>query len=58
MSSTRHASARAMLYAFLANLGIAIAKPLGYGKLSYFWSFIVARMLFAMDGPLHPTCGC
>jgi cation diffusion facilitator family transporter len=87
-------SARAILYAFLANLGIAIAKlaaalytgsgsmlaesihsfadsgnqvllfvgmkqarrppdtehPLGYGKLSYFWSFIVALMLFSLGG--------
>jgi len=82
------------MYAFLANLGIAIAKlagalytgsgsmlaeaihsfadtgnqvllfiglkssekpanedhPLGYGKLSYFWSFIVALMLFSVGG--------
>lgn len=87
-------SARAILYAFLANLGIALAKlaaalytssgsmlaesihsfadagnqvllfvglkqsrrppdaqhPLGYGKLSYFWSFIVALMLFSLGG--------
>jgi len=87
-------SARAILYAFIANLGIAIAKlgaalytgsgsmlaeaihsfadagnqvllfvglkqsrrppdpehPLGYGKLSYFWSFIVALMLFSLGG--------
>ncbi|MCB1691833.1 MAG: cation diffusion facilitator family transporter, partial [Pseudomonadales bacterium] len=86
--------ARAILYAFLANFSIAIAKliagvvtasgsmiaeaihsaadttnqvllfvglrgaakrpdadhPLGYGKLSYFWSFIVALMLFSMGG--------
>jgi cation diffusion facilitator family transporter len=86
--------ARAILYAFLANTGIAIAKlaaaiytasgsmlaeaihsmadagnqvllyiglkgaekpadaehPLGYGKLSYFWSFIVALMLFSVGG--------
>ena len=85
---------RAILYAFLANFGIAIAKtwasvvtgsgsmlaeaihsyadtgnqvllylglkqsqkppdeehPLGYGKLSYFWSFIVAILLFSMGG--------
>ncbi|MCH8159456.1 MAG: cation diffusion facilitator family transporter [Proteobacteria bacterium] len=83
-----------MLYAFLANFGIAIAKtwaawltgsgsmlaeaihsyadtinqallflglklsllpadeehPLGYGKLSYFWSFVVAILLFSMGG--------
>ncbi|CAG0937922.1 Magnetosome protein MamB [Gammaproteobacteria bacterium] len=88
------ASARAVLYALLANLGIAIAKtwaawftgsgsmlaeaihsyadagnqvllfigmrqarrpadaehPLGYGKLSYFWSFIVALLLFSVGG--------
>lgn len=88
------ASARAILYALLANLGIAIAKtwaawftgsgsmlaeaihsyadagnqvllfvgmrqarrpadaehPLGYGKLSYFWSFIVALLLFSVGG--------
>ncbi len=87
-------TARAILYAFLANGGIAIAKtwaawltgsgsmlaeaihsyadtgnqvllylglkqssrppdpehPLGYGKLSYFWSFIVALMLFSLGG--------
>jgi cation diffusion facilitator family transporter len=95
MSSASHAStARAILYAFLANGGIAIAKswaawvtgsgsmlaeaihsyadagnqvllylglkqaqrpadaehPLGYGKMSYFWSFIVAMLLFSMGG--------
>jgi cation diffusion facilitator family transporter len=95
MVGTSHDSiARAILYAFLANLGIAIAKtwaalitgsgsmlaeaihsyadtgnqvllylglkqsrrppdeehPLGYGKLSYFWSFIVAILLFSMGG--------
>lgn len=87
-------SATAILYAFLANLGIALSKltaavftgsgsmlaeaihsfadcgnqillwvglrqsqrppdaehPLGYGKLSYFWSFLVALMLFSMGG--------
>jgi divalent metal cation (Fe/Co/Zn/Cd) transporter len=87
-------SARAILYAFLANLGIALSKlaaaiythsgsmlaeaihsfadcgnqvllyvgmrqsqraptpdhPLGYGKISYFWSFIVALMLFSVGG--------
>jgi len=87
-------TARAILYAFLANGGIALAKtwaawhtgsgsmlaeaihsyadtgnqillylglkqarrapdkehPLGYGKLSYFWSFIVALMLFSLGG--------
>jgi cation diffusion facilitator family transporter len=94
--SQAHASssARAILYAFLANLGIAFAKtwaavftnsgsmlaeaihsyadsgnqvllyvglraarrppdaehPLGYGKLSYFWSFIVALLLFSAGG--------
>lgn len=85
---------KAILYAFLANLGIAIAKlvgffvtgsssmlaetihsfadttnqvllalgikqsarepdaehPLGYGKATYFWSFIVALMLFSLGG--------
>jgi cation diffusion facilitator family transporter len=95
MSSSSHGgTARAILYAFLANGGIAIAKsvaawitgsgsmlaeaihsyadtgnqvllflglkqsarppdaehPLGYGKLSYFWSFIVALMLFSIGG--------
>ena len=95
MASTSHNStARAILYAFLANFGIAIAKtwaamftgsgsmlaeaihsyadtgnqvllylgltqskrppdkehPLGYGKLSYFWSFIVAILLFSLGG--------
>lgn len=85
---------RAVLYAFAANLGIALSKtvafvltssssilaeaihsyadtanqllllmgmsgarrppdaehPLGYGKLSYFWSFIVALLLFSAGG--------
>ena len=94
MSSSEGSSAKAILYAFLANLGIAIAKfaaalytssgsmmaeaihsmadsgnqillyiglrgaarpaddehPLGYGKLSYFWSFIVALLLFSVGG--------
>ncbi|MGB5354587.1 MAG: cation diffusion facilitator family transporter [Woeseia sp.] len=95
MSSATHAStARAILYAFIANFGIALAKswaawltgsgsmlaeaihsyadsgnqvllylglkqsqrpadaehPLGYGKMSYFWSFIVAMMLFSVGG--------
>jgi cation diffusion facilitator family transporter len=89
-----HSSTKAILYAFVANLGIAITKtwaaihtgsgsmlaeaihsfadsgnqvllfigmkqslrapdenhPLGYGKLSYFWSFIVALMLFSVGG--------
>jgi len=93
-SSTHESTARAILYAFLANFGIAIAKtwaagvtgsgsmmaeaihsyadtgnqvllylglkqsqrpaddehPLGYGKLSYFWSFVVAILLFSMGG--------
>jgi cation diffusion facilitator family transporter len=93
-SSTHESTARAILYAFTANLAIAIAKsaaaivtgsgsmlaeaihsfadtgnqillylglkqsqrpadrehPLGYGKLSYFWSFIVAILLFSMGG--------
>lgn len=95
MSTGSHGStARAILYAFIANFGIAIAKtwaamftgsgsmlaeaihsyadtgnqvllylgltqsrkppdeehPLGYGKLSYFWSFVVAILLFTMGG--------
>lgn len=93
-SSHQESTAKAILYAFLANLGIAIAKswaawltgsgsmlaeaihsyadsgnqvllylglkqgrrppdadhPLGYGKLSYFWSFIVAMLLFSVGG--------
>ncbi|MDH3274411.1 MAG: cation diffusion facilitator family transporter [Gammaproteobacteria bacterium] len=93
-SSSQSSTARAILYAFIANFGIAIAKswaawltgsgsmlaeaihsyadtgnqvllylglrqsqrppdkehPLGYGKLSYFWSFIVALLLFSMGG--------
>jgi cation diffusion facilitator family transporter len=93
-SSIQESTARAILYAFLANLGIALAKtwaawltgsgsmlaeaihsyadsgnqvllylglrqstraadaehPLGYGKLSYFWSFIVAMLLFSVGG--------
>lgn len=93
-SNTRESTARAILYAFMANFGIAIAKswaawltgsgsmlaeaihsyadtgnqvllflglkqsqrpaddehPLGYGKLSYFWSFVVAILLFSMGG--------
>jgi cation diffusion facilitator family transporter len=92
--SEHGSSAKAILYAFLANLFIAITKtaaamythsgsmlaeaihsyadtgnqvllflglkqsqrppdeshPLGYGKLSYFWSFIVALLLFSMGG--------
>ena len=95
MTSTSHDStARAILYAFVANFGIALTKtwaawltgsgsmlaeaihsyadtgnqvllylgltqsqrppdaehPLGYGKLSYFWSFIVAILLFSLGG--------
>lgn len=95
MSSASHsASLKAILYAFLANLGLAVAKtgaaiytgsgsmtaeaihsfadcgnqvllfvglkqslkpaddehPLGYGKVTYFWSFIVAILLFSMGG--------
>jgi cation diffusion facilitator family transporter len=92
--SDHGSSAKAILYAFTANLGIALAKlwaalytasgsmlaesihsfadcgnqillwvglrqsqrpadmqhPLGYGKLSYFWSFLVAILLFSMGG--------
>ena len=94
VGSTHDSTVRAILYAFIANFGIAIAKtwaawitgsgsmlaeaihsyadtgnqvllylglkqsqrppdkehPLGYGKLSYFWSFIVAILLFSMGG--------
>lgn len=94
VASTHNSTARAILYAFIANFGIAIAKtwaalltgsgsmlaeaihsyadtgnqvllylglrqsqrppddehPLGYGKLSYFWSFLVAILLFSMGG--------
>lgn len=93
-TSSHNSTARAILYAFVANFGIAIAKswaawltgsgsmlaeaihsyadtgnqvllylgltqaqkppdkehPLGYGKLSYFWSFIVALLLFTLGG--------
>lgn len=93
-SSSHNSTARAILYAFIANFGIAIAKtwaamftgsgsmlaeaihsyadtgnqvllylgltqsqkppdtehPLGYGKLSYFWSFVVAILLFSLGG--------
>jgi cation diffusion facilitator family transporter len=92
--SDHGSSAKAILYAFIANLGIALAKlaasiythsgsmmaeaihsfadcgnqvllylglrqaqkppdakhPLGYGKVTYFWSFIVALLLFSMGG--------
>jgi cation diffusion facilitator family transporter len=92
--SDHGSSAKAILYAFIANLGIALSKlaaalytgsgsmlaesihsfadccnqillwvglrqsqrpadaehPLGYGKLTYFWSFVVALMLFSMGG--------
>ena len=94
MSANPGSPARAILYALLANLAIAISKliaglytssgamiaeaihsfadtanqvllfvglrsstrpadaehPLGYGKLTYFWSFIVAILLFSMGG--------
>jgi len=90
----QEASEKAILYALLANTGIALAKswgawftgsgsmlaeaihsyadagnqvllflglvqarkppdeehPLGYGKISYFWAFIVAIMLFSLGG--------
>ncbi|MDX1404871.1 MAG: cation diffusion facilitator family transporter [Woeseiaceae bacterium] len=93
-SAAQGSAVRAILYAFLANGGIAIAKtwaawltgsgsmlaeaihsyadtanqvllflglkqsgkrpdeehPLGYGKLTYFWSFIVAMLLFSVGG--------
>jgi cation diffusion facilitator family transporter len=92
--SDHGSSAKAILYAFVANLGIALAKlaasiythsgsmlaesihsfadcgnqvllyiglkqaqkppnarhPLGHGKVTYFWSFIVALLLFSMGG--------
>ena len=94
MASTGGSPEKAILYAFMANTGIAISKlaaalhtssgsmmaeaihsmadagnqvllyiglksaekpadanhPMGYGKLSYFWSFIVALMLFSIGG--------
>lgn len=94
MSSEHGSSARAILYAFLANFGIAVTKtaaavytnsgsmlaeaihsyadctnqvllfvglkqaakpatpehPLGFGKAGYFWSFIVALLLFSIGG--------
>lgn len=93
-TASQNSTARAILYAFLANAGIAIAKtwaawltgsgsmlaeaihsyadsgnqvllylglkqsvkqpdaehPLGYGMLSYFWSFVVAMLLFSIGG--------
>jgi cation diffusion facilitator family transporter len=92
--SDHGSSAKAIFYAFIANLGIALAKlaaslythsgsmlaeaihsfadcgnqvllfiglkqsqrppdakyPLGYGKITYFWSFVVALLLFSMGG--------
>ena len=94
MSSESGSSTRAILYAFLANFGIAVTKtfaaawtnsgsmlaeaihsyadctnqvllffglrqaarpptpehPLGFGKASYFWSFVVALLLFSIGG--------
>ncbi len=93
-TTDRGSAAKAILYAFLANFGIALAKtwaamltgsgsmlaeaihsyadtgnqvllfigmrqaqlpadsehPLGYGKLTYFWAFIVALLLFSVGG--------
>jgi len=94
MSSDHGSSTKAILYAFLANFGIAITKsaaavytnsgsmlaeaihsyadctnqallflglrqadkpptpehPLGFGKENYFWSFVVALLLFSLGG--------
>jgi cation diffusion facilitator family transporter len=94
MSADQGSSSKAILYAFLANLGIAVTKsgaafytnsgsmlaeaihsyadcanqvllflglkqaddpptrehPLGFGKVTYFWSFVVALLLFTMGG--------
>jgi len=94
MAGDHGSSAKAILFAFLANLGIAVTKsaaafytnsgsmlaeaihsyadcanqlllflglkqaskpatrehPLGFGKLTYFWSFVVALLLFSAGG--------
>ncbi|MCC7410044.1 MAG: cation diffusion facilitator family transporter [Gammaproteobacteria bacterium] len=94
MATSHGSPVKAILYAFFANLGIALAKsaaalytgsssmlaeaihsfadtgnqlllllglrraaraadaehPLGYGKITYFWSFIVAVLLFSVGG--------
>ena len=99
---SHESSARAILYAFVANLGIALAKlgasiythsgsmlaeaihsfadcgnqvllfiglkqsqrpaspryPLGQGKVTYFWSLVVALLLFSMGGLFSMYEGC